>query len=131
MHKNKRFLISDLEKYGKQTSVDIEADIRFAHFIEDFKSEELLKKLAEEGRWSCTTYITSRRLRTLQGLIHMGLVKARWVGTGCKGRSTIGACRIKVYRLSTSVESEPNISNKDEVKSTRIGYESSITRRKL
>lgn len=109
--KTKRFLITDLEENGAQCSYDLEADLRFANFIKDFVSVKRIQKAIDEGQLAfpktieiiTAGVIADKRLRVLNGLVKMKLVKSGWVGTKYGGTKHVGVNRVRIYMLSTAV----------------------------
>jgi hypothetical protein len=112
MHRVKRLLLTDLENNGSQASIDLEADARFAKIIGDPISEKTILEAIEAGETSelpkncglIAIGIRDRRLRVLNGLVKMKLVKAGWTGTKSGGIKNIGVNRVRIYTLSTSVD---------------------------
>jgi hypothetical protein len=109
MHKLKKLMMKDLEEYGEQSSWDWDADLRFAIMINDEKSITIIQEALKSYSTSqvrcqavAETGITKKRLRVLNGLIRLGLVKASWVGTGEGGRNLYGVSRVRSYELSSS-----------------------------
>lgn len=134
MHKNKRFLLSDLEKFGPQRSLDLEADIRFAKFVDPYAVKELEKQV-EQGTELLGGYISARRLRTLRGLVKMGLVITYWEGTEKEGRKELGICRVKVYKLASSyvpvlVRKNVKSPEVENFSSNKVGYDRRVTLRR-
>lgn len=93
MHYVKRFLIKDLEVNGTQLSVDPEADVRFAKAVGVQLSLPFMP-----SQVTLAQKISKRRLRTLNGLIKLKIVKATWAGAPTK---ELGINRIRVYTLSS------------------------------
>lgn len=93
MHYVKRFLIKDLEINGIQLSIDPEADVRFAKAVGVQLSLPFMPSQATTAQ-----KITKRRLRVLNGLVKLKIVKASWTGAPVK---EIGVNRIRVYTLSS------------------------------
>jgi hypothetical protein len=109
MRKVKRLLLTDLENNGSQASIDLEADARFAHIIGDVISEKTILEAIEKGHTELpkdcgliAIGMTDKRLRVLNGLVKMKLVKAYWSGTKTGGVKVLGVNRVRIYTLSTS-----------------------------
>jgi hypothetical protein len=110
MHRVKRLLLTDLENNGSQASIDLEADARFAKIIGDPVSEKTILEAIEAGETSelpkncglIAIGMRDKRLRVLNGLVRMKLVKAQWVGTFKDGVKMLGVNRVRIYTLSTS-----------------------------
>jgi predicted DNA-binding transcriptional regulator len=101
--KTRRFLLSDLEENGAQCSLDPEADLRFAHFLKDNMSEKFIQDNLDKGIRLSLRKVADKRLRVLNGLIKLKLVKAGWVGTKYGGTKHVGVNRVRIYMLSTAV----------------------------
>jgi predicted DNA-binding transcriptional regulator len=95
--------MTDLEENGAQCSLDPEADIRFAHFLGNSDAEKFIKDNLDEGFRIHLHEIADKRLRVLNGLIKLKLVKAGWVGTKYEGTRHVGVNRVRIYMLSTAV----------------------------
>ncbi len=110
MRKVKRLLLTDLENNGSQCSIDLEADARFARIIGDPVSEKTILEVIEAGETSelpkdcglLAIGMRDKRLRVLNGLVKMKLVKAHWSGTSEGGVKMLGVNRVRIYTLSTS-----------------------------
>jgi hypothetical protein len=109
MYRVKKLLLKDLENNGSQASIDLEADARFAHIIGDVTSEKIILEAIEQGQTGLpkdcivlATRITDKRLRVLNGLVKLKLVKAYWSGTKLNGVKALGVNRVRIYMLSTS-----------------------------
>ena len=110
MRKVKRLLLTDLENNGSQCSIDLEADARFARIIGDPVSEKTILEAIEAGETSelpkdcglLAIGMRDKRLRVLNGLVKMKLVKAHWSGTSEGGVKMLGVNRVRIYTLSTS-----------------------------
>jgi hypothetical protein len=127
MHKVKRLLLTDLENNGSQASIDLEADARFAKIIGDKISEQIIIKAIENGTTGLPkdaeliqTHITDKRLRVLNGLVKMKLVKAHWVGTNVGGTKALGVNRVRIYTLSTSSTLTAAVADYNAVRRLRV-----------
>ena len=103
------FILADLKKNDAQSSWDWDADLRFAKHLglaEEFRHLEL----AIGGNFlpdrrahfeMVRRTVTQRRLRAIRKLVHMGLVRSEWRGTGSCGKTDCGINRARGYFLKT------------------------------
>lgn len=100
------FILSDLEKYGSQSSWDWEADYRFAQQFYP-EHEELIRKITYGGApagirinahfHTAANKVKQNRLAVLRMLVKKGFVVSYWNGTGEGGALLFGVNRVKVY----------------------------------
>jgi len=99
--------LDDLKKHGHQSSIDWDADYRFAEYLKDpIACRYIRDNMNGYGstsivrNWNGWTRLTQRRLGALRVLIKRGLVDAAWMGTGDFGLKDYGVRRTRSYQLA-------------------------------
>ena len=102
------FLLEDLKEHHGQSSWDYPADHRFAVFLGDEETADILVDIMNSSTVWCFIIaaheafagkIKRKRLTALRQLVYIGKVRAEWMGTGWGGKSDFGVNRCRHYTL--------------------------------
>jgi hypothetical protein len=103
--KDSQWALKDLREHTMQSSIDWQADLRFARHLNDPEAVAHLEEAANPKRiqlskWEGWDRLTKRRLKALRCLVNAGLAVAEWRGTGDWGLHLHGARRARCYELN-------------------------------